>query len=368
MRTFCEERRLRYANLRTRFGALGANGFIVFSNEYDNQANIQYLSGFTGSAAVIVAGMQDARLIVDSRYFEQADEESYIPVLHMADRDPWDAIRQAISELAISHMAFEEDKLSVKRHRLLQEAGLTAIPAPQIVMQVRAVKGPEEIAAMRRASKIAANAFEAIVPLVHTGMTERQMATLLADAMRVRGADRLVKGHFVAASGPRGCRPHGVFSDRVVEDGDMITFDFGAVTGGYVSDMTRTLAFGTPSDKMRDIYDAALEANLAALQAASPHTTGEQLDAVVRSCLEKRGYGSCIKHSPGHGIGLELHELPNLNKTNRDTLPVGAIVTVEPGIYVPGLGGVRIEDAILITGDGCDVLTSDSPKELRILI
>ena len=363
-----DERDTRHERLRERLRELGADGFIVFSNEYDNRANIQYLSGFTGSAAVIVAGMQDARLIVDSRYFEQAEQESYIPVLHMADRDPWDEIKRAVSELDIKKMAFEEDKLSVKRHALLLENGLSAVPAPQIVMQLRAVKGPEEIRWVRRACKIAACAFESIVDKVHVGMTERQMATLLADAMRVRGADQLVKGHFVAASGPRGCRPHGVFSDRVVEDGDMITFDFGAVTGGYVSDMTRTLAFGTPSEKMLDIYDTALEANKLALKSISAKVTGAEVNDVVRGYLKKRGYDEFMKHAPGHGIGLELHELPNINPANGDKLPVGAVVTIEPGVYLPGLGGVRIEDDVLVTEDGCEVLTADSPKELRILV
>lgn len=363
-----EEVQSRYTALCTYLNTAGADGFIVFSNEYDNRANIQYLSGFTGSTAVIMVGMTGAYLIVDSRYSEQAEEESYIPVLHISDRDPWDAIRRAASELSISRIAFEEEKLSVKRHILLQKAGLVTFPVPQIVMQLRAVKGLGEIALMRRASKIAASAFEAIIPYLHIGMTERQMAALLANAIRERGADQLVKGHFVAASGLRGCRPHGVFSDRVVEYGDMVTFDFGAVVGGYVSDMTRTIAFGSPCERMLDIYDAVLEANRMALKSTSSKATGEALDAVASNYLSKRGYHAYIKHSLGHGIGLELHELPNINKANRDTLPVGTIVTIEPGIYIPGLGGVRIEDAVVVTKDGHELLTSDSPKELRFLI
>lgn len=363
-----EEGRNRYRTLYTYLNAVGADGFIVFSNEYDNRANVQYLSGFTGSTAVIVVGMTGAYLIVDSRYFEQADEESYIPVIRMSGRDPWDAIRQAASGLSISRIAFEEDRLSVKRHLLLQKAGLVTIPVPQIVMQIRGVKGFKEIATVRRASKIAANSFEAIIPSLHIGMTERQMAALLANAVRERGADKLVKGHFVVASGLRGCRPHGVFSDRVVEYGDMVTFDFGAVIDGYVSDMTRTIAFGTPCERMLDIYDAVLEANKLAFESISYKVTGKALETIVSGYLGKRGYSEYIKHSLGHGIGLELHELPNINKANHDMLPIGAIVTIEPGLYVPGLGGVRIEDAVLVTRDGYEVLTSDSPKELRILI
>ncbi len=369
--TFANEIASRHARLREKLALLGADGFVVFSAEYDNRPNLQYLTGFTGSAGVALVGEKGARLIVDSRYFEQADEESSafgVPVLPMEGRDPWPAIRRAVAELEIRHLAFEEDRLCVKKYLGLRELGVETVNAPQIVMQLRAVKSAWEIARMRRSSRVAATALESIVPRLHIGMTEAQVATLLAAAMRERGAQQLVKGHFVAASGPRGARPHGVFSHRVIEDGDMITLDFGAVVDGYVSDMTRTLGFGDVPPKMREIYATVLEANERALAAVSAQKTGADIERLVRGFLADKGYGEDMLHAPGHGIGLELHELPVFTPANGEKLPAGAVVTVEPGVYVPGLGGVRIEDAVVVTNDGCEVLTYDSPKELRILV
>lgn len=360
----------RHERLREKLTSLEADGLAIFSAEYDNRPNVQYLTGFTGSACVVLAGMEGVRLIIDSRYFEQAEEESSaagISVRPMTGRDPWPAIRESISELGIKRLVFEEDRLSVKNYNALRELGVETVNAQQVVMELRAVKSEWEIARMRRSSSVAATAFESIVPLLRVGMTEAQIAGLLAAAMRERGAQQLVKGHFVVASGLRGARPHGVFSDRVVADGDMVTLDFGAVVDGYVSDMTRTLGFGRVPARMREIYAAVLGANKCALAAVSAQKTGAEIEKLTRDFLVERGYGNGILHAPGHGIGLELHEKPVLGETNTERLPAGAVITIEPGVYIPGLGGVRIEDAVAVTSDGCEVLTHESPKELRIL-
>lgn len=368
---FSAEISSRHERLRERLTSLGADGLAVFSAEYDNRPNAQYLTGFTGSACVVVAGMEDTRLIVDSRYFEQAGEETpnaEVSVRPMRGRDPWPAIRDSLSEFGIKRLAFEEDRLCVKNYFGLQGLGVELVNAPQLLKGLRAVKSAWEIARMRRSSRVAAAAFESVVPRLHIGMTEAQIGALLAAAMRERGAQQLVKGHFVVASGPRGARPHGVFSNRAVEDGDMVTLDFGAVVDGYVSDMTRTLGFGDVPAKMREIYAAVLEANTRGLAAVSARKTGAEMERLMRDFLTERGYGGGILHAPGHGIGLELHEQPAIGEANTEKLPAGAVVTIEPGVYIPGLGGVRIEDAAVVTDDGCEVLTADSPKELRILI
>lgn len=368
--TFMAEITFRHERLREKLASFGADGLAVFSAEYDNRPNAQYLTGFTGSACVVLVGMEGARLIVDSRYIEQAEEESSSPgvsVRPMKGRDPWPMIRESLSELGIRRLAFEEERLYVKNYLKLLELGVEMLNAPQFIMGLRAVKSAWEIARMRRSSRVAVTAFESIVPRIHVGMTEAQIAARLAAAMREHGAQQLVKGHFVVASGPRGARPHGVFSNRLVEDGDMVTLDFGAVVDGYVSDVTRTLGFGAVPAETREIYAVVLEANARAIAATSAQKTGAELEKLTRDFLTEHGYGKGILHAPGHGIGLELHELPAIGETNTERLPAGAVITIEPGVYIPGLGGVRIEDAVAVTEDGCEVLTHDSPKELRIL-
>ena len=169
------------------------------------------------------------------------------------------------------------------------------------------------------------------------------------------------------ASGPRGARPHGVFSDRPLEWGDLITMDVGAVLDGYYSDMTRTVALGDPDTKLAEIYHIVEEARRRAVAAVSPIATGSDVDRTAREYIASKGWGGCFTHSTGHGIGLELHELPMVNRLNKEKLAPGSVITIEPGIYVEGLGGVRIEDDAIVTKEGCEVITAASPTELRIL-
>ena len=361
-----EERRI--ARLRERLQLLDVDAIILFSAEYDNRASVQYLSGFTGSAAVLIVGMTDVRLIVDSRYFIQAKEESPLPTGEIEGRDPWPVIRSTLADFKVKRLAVEEEKLNVLNHAALIESGVETVRVSKLVMQLRAVKEPEELVMMRRASRVAANAFESIISRIHIGMTEAQVGTLLANAMRERGAQQLVKGHFVVASGPRGASPHGMFTDRVLCDGDMVTMDFGAIVDGYVSDMSRTIGLGSVSRRMVEVYNTVLEANRLTLAAVSSKVSGAELNAVACKHIEACGFGSYIAHVAGHGIGLELHEMPIVGPLNTDPLPPGAVVTVEPGVYIPGLGGVRIEDDVIVTETGCEVMTAESGKELRILV
>ncbi|MDR3331584.1 MAG: aminopeptidase P family protein [Synergistaceae bacterium] len=365
-----QEKISRLANLRKAIAASGADGFIVFHNEFDNRPTIQYLSGFTGSTAVVVIGPSDARLIVDSRYLDVAKGQSFIPVTQIsgAGRDQFPAAKQVILEFGIKKLGFEEDKLSLKKHEVLKSFGLPLEGFTQLPFRLRAVKGAQEVAALRLSARIAARSLESIVSSIHIGTTEKQVAALLFKAMLDRGATQLVRGNFIVASGERSAMPHGFFSDRRIENGDMVTIDFGALYEGYISDITRTFALGFPSQQLVDVYEIVREANERAIEMVSPDVTGQQVDAMVTQFITKKGYGENIMHSLGHGIGLDVHELPNLNKDNDEKLPVGAVVTVEPGIYIPGLGGVRIEDDVLVTENGREVLTTDSPKELRYLV
>lgn len=345
----------------------GADAIFVFSSEYDNRPAIQYLSGFTGSFAVVVAGENGGRLITDSRYFLQAEEESFLPLVRMEDRDPWPAVQEALRQLGVRRLAVEEDKLSIDRGRALEKLTPSLVGTSRLLQRLRSVKDSDELNTLRQSARIAAQAFEAFLPAIRPGRSEAEIAADLVHEMRVRGAQQPVKGHFVVASGPRGARPHGVFSDRILQPGDFITMDFGAVYNGYFSDMTRTVGLGDVDPKLIEIYRIVLEAHDRAIAAVSPDATGRSVDEAARSVVRAHGYGEYFTHSTGHGIGLELHELPVLNRLNDEKLPVGSVVTVEPGIYIEGLGGVRIEDDVIVTPEGAEVITSISGTELRLL-
>lgn len=357
----------RYNRLLEETDRAGADGFFMFSSESDNRPGIQYFSGFTGSFAILVFGEKGGRLVTDSRYFLQAEEESFFPLLRMEDRDPWPAVAQAIRELGVKNPAVEDDRLTLERGRALAKIISSFVGTSGLVRRLRAVKDEEELNVIRRSARIAAEAFEAFLPAIRPGRTEAEIAADLVHEIRRRGAQYPAKGHFVVASGPRGARPHGVFSDRQIQRGDFITMDFGAVLDGYFSDMTRTVAVGEPDPKLAEIYSIVEEARKRAVAAVSSSATGREVDAAARDFIASKGWGDCFTHSTGHGIGLELHELPVVSRLNGEKLPAGAVVTIEPGVYSEGLGGVRIEDDVIVHPEGAEVITGASPTELRVL-
>lgn len=357
----------RLARLQEELEKSSADALMVFSSESDNRPGIQYFSGFTGSFAVLVLGRNGGRLVTDSRYFLQAEEESFFPLVRMEDRDPWPAVEQALRELEVKMLAVEDDRLTLERGRALGKIASSVVGTSGLVRRIRAVKDEEELNVLRRSARIAAEAFEAFLPAIRPGRTEAEIAADLVHEIRTRGAQQMAKGHFVTASGPRGARPHGVFSDRVLQRGDFITMDFGAVLDGYVSDMTRTVGLGEPDPKLVEIYHIVEEARKRAVAAVSSSATGREVDAAARDYIASKGWADCFTHSTGHGIGLELHELPVVSRLNGEQLPAGAVVTIEPGVYVEGLGGVRIEDDVIVHPDGGEVITGASPTELRVL-
>ncbi|EAG2965084.1 peptidase M24 family protein, partial [Listeria monocytogenes] len=234
-----------------------------------------------------------------------------------------------------------------------------------MIEALREVKDEEEIALIQQACHIADQGFEHILKMIRPGMTEIEVANQLDFFMRSLGATS-VSFETIVASGLRSAMPHGVASEKVIEQGDLITLDFGCYYQSYVSDMTRTFAVGDPGDKLKEIYQIVLEAQEKVLAAAKPGMTGIELDAIARDHIASFGYGDAFGHSTGHGIGLEIHEGPNVSFRADKAFVVGNVITDEPGIYLPGIGGVRIEDDLLITETGNKVLTH-SPKELIIL-
>jgi Xaa-Pro aminopeptidase len=269
-----------------------------------------------------------------------------------------------IRRLGLQRVGIEEEYLPVGAFRRL-EAG--AAPSEIVPVEgldrIRWQKSPEEIETIRRAAAVADAAFADVLPLIRPGAVERDIAVELELRMRRRGAERMAFD-IIVASGPRAALPHGVASDRVIGPGEFVTVDFGAVVGGYCSDCTRTVVTAPATDRHREIYDVVLRAQTAALAGMWPGMTGREADALARSVIAGAGHGDAFGHSLGHGVGLAIHEGPTLSPREEAVLQPGAVVTVEPGIYLPGWGGVRIEDLVVITGTGCENLTG-SPKTLH---
>lgn len=327
-----------------------------------NAPNIRFASQFsTPEDASVIITPSRAVLLTDSRYTVQADEESSIEVFITREHDA-----AAVEIAAGTKLAVEAESISVARFNALEKAfGDTLVPLEHTILPLRVVKSKEEIAFIRKAAEIADHAFEQTVKMMKPGVSEVEVALTLEREMRLAGAEGTAFNTIVA-SGPRGAMPHGVASIKLLAAGELVTLDFGAVYNGYHSDMTRTVAIGEIGAEERRLFDAVLEAQIAAVAAVRPGATGVEIDAVARDILTGHGLGEAFVHSLGHGVGLQIHELPRLSQTSPDVLAPGMLVTIEPGVYIPGFTGLRIEDLVLVTEDGHEIL-SHAPKAFRQL-
>lgn len=330
--------------------------------------NRRYLTGFTGSAGYVLITESHSYLLTDFRYMTQAAEQAagFTVVQHAAQ--VMETVKELLSSHHIGETGFEQDHVSVATHKAYSEdlSPVTLIPVSGIVEKLRVYKDAEELEVMQRAADLADATFAHILPYIKPGVSERELDLEMEFFMRKQGA---TSSSFdtIVASGVRSALPHGVASAKLVQAGELITFDFGALLDGYCSDLTRTVATqGDLSPQLREIYDIVLKAQLHALEHIKPGMTGREADALTRDIIASHGYGDNFGHSTGHGLGLEVHESTRLSKASDDILEPGMVVTVEPGIYVPGLGGVRIEDDIVITDSGIKVLTHSS-KEFTVV-
>lgn len=325
-------------------------------------ANVRALSGFTSPAdGKVLVTREGATLYTDARYTVQVEQESPLPAFIARPPATYD---HAAPELEGLRVGFEADSLTVAGLEDLQAAWpeATLVPLRGVVQGLRAVKSPEEIRQIREAQALADRVFGEVRPLIRAGVTEQDVAYEIESRLLRAGAESAFG--IIVASGPRGALPHGHASGRVIEDGDLVTVDMGARLGGYHSDMTRTVAVGNPSEELRRIYRAVREAEGAAVAAVKPGVRAADLDAVARGILTAHGLGEAFAHSLGHGVGLEVHERPGLRAASEDVLESGMVITIEPGAYVPGLGGVRIEDLLLVTDEGYEVLSRSPIEEL----
>jgi Xaa-Pro aminopeptidase len=329
-------------------------------------ANRTYLTGFTGSAGIAVITDLETLLLVDFRYTDQAAAEASGFEVVKADRQFIDTLTDVVRGRGLRRLGFESESVTVKQHRDYADRLAPAELVPiEGVDRLRWVKDADERARIERASSIADAAFAHVQPLLRPGAVERDIAVELEFFMRRNGAEKEAFESIVA-SGPRSALPHGRAADRALRRGDFVTLDFGAVYRGYVSDCTRTVVLGEASAKQQQVYGTVLAAQQAALAGIRPGMTGKAADGIARTVIAEAGYGEAFGHGLGHGVGLLVHEGPTLSPREEAELAPGMVVTVEPGIYLPGWGGVRIEDLAVITADGCRSLTR-APKELLIL-
>ncbi|WP_096270563.1 M24 family metallopeptidase [Paucisalibacillus globulus] len=325
--------------------------------------NRRYVTGFTGSAGTVIVSHDEAIFITDFRYTEQAAEQAkdFTVVEHKKLME--EEVKSQLTLLQVKRLGFEKNHVTYAtydRYRDLLDAEL--VPTSEVIEKIRLVKTPEEIAILKKAAEIADAAFEHIQKYIKPGVKEIEVSNELEFFMRRQGA---AGSSFdtIVASGFRSAMPHGVASTKEIQSGELVTLDYGALYNGYVSDITRTVAVGEISDELRKIYDTVLEAQLRGVNGIKPGMTGIEADALTRDYIKGQGFGEYFGHSTGHGIGLEVHEGPGLSFRSELKLEPGMVVTVEPGIYIPNVGGCRIEDDIVITETGNERLTTSS-KEL----
>lgn len=331
--------------------------------------NIKYISGFSGSTAAVVVTGDRAVIMVDPRYTLQASKEAVGFEIHEYFGIPQtEAAAALVDILAPERLGFEADFMTVSQHERLKKAltkPVKLVPTIDIVSDLRLVKDADEIARIKKAVKIADDCYTHILSFIKPGMKERDLALEIDFTMRRLGADG-PSFETIAAAGPNAAFPHAKPGDAKIKVGQFVKMDYGASYKLYSSDITRTVAIGKATQKMKDIYNIVLEAQLRSIAAIKPGLKGEEVDAVARDFITEKGYGENFGHGLGHSLGIAVHDGPGFSKTSDIVLEPGMVMTVEPGIYIEGWGGVRIEDDIVVTEKGCQILTK-STKDLIII-
>jgi Xaa-Pro aminopeptidase len=359
------DHRLRRARLAERLDGLEVDALVV-----TRLPNVRYLTGFAGSNAQVIVGRSASVFLTDGRYEEQSARE-------VADLERWvyldersAHLARALGDLGVRRAGFERDGLTVGAWQRLADAapGVELVPTTAAVEELRRVKDAEEVALVARAQAAADVAFEGIVlgGGLREGTTEREVALALEIAVREAGADEGFDT--IVAFGENAAEPHHDPTGRALRPGDVVKVDFGARAEGYHSDMTRTVALGEPPARLREVREVVAAAQRAGIDAVRPGASLRSVDRAARAVVEDAGLGERFPHGLGHGVGLEIHEIPFLrpDAPEDDALPEGAVVTIEPGVYLPGLGGVRIEDMVEVTADGGHALAA-SPRGLLVL-
>ncbi len=350
----------RLSRLRDSLREEDLQAVIIYGRE-----NTRYLTGFSGSTSLALITLDQSLIFVDSRYTTQASQECVSSVVIQEQGSLNNAVCNRIEDLEIKDIGLEDETISLAMFNEIKAKlswqhlhGLS-----KSLAQLRWVKDASELGKIREAVRIADAAFAEVKMLIKAGMRETEVAALLEYKMKLLGADK-PSFDTIVASGLRSALPHGIASEKVIEDGDIIVIDFGAMYQGYCSDMTRTVFVGTPNPKLVEIYNIVLEAQEKAETALKAGVLGKTIHKIAADTIADAGYGAYFGHGLGHSLGLEIHEEPRLNALSETIMPAGVLMTAEPGIYLPELGGVRIEDTVLITEQGIEILTQ-TPKAIE---
>ena len=352
----------RIQKLRTELFDTGTEAVLITSAE-----NRFYFSGFKGSSGVLLITKEETYLLTDFRYIDQAKDEasSYTVINH--ERNVFPTVTEYVKKHGITKLGVEFGKMPIQEFKELESLNpdLQFFNSEEAIYKLRMIKDQGEIECFRKGIAMCDQAFEHSLSFIRPGMSEKELGLELEFFMRKAGADGIKENH-VIASGERSSLPHGQATERIIQVGDFVKMDIGAKVNGYYTDFTRTVVVGEPSDKHIEIYNIVKNAQEAALDAIGPGKVCSELDKVARTIITEAGYGANFGHSLGHSIGLAVHESPAMRATDDTVLQPGMVITVEPGIYIPGFGGVRIEDFIVITEDGYENLTS-ATKELQVI-
>jgi len=359
-----DSRTRRLDALRDKLSAQQIDGLLLTS-----LPNIRYLTGFSGTSAMVLATSTDLIFITDFRYETQVESEiGDLATVRIEPNSLWTALWDLLPRLQSREiLGFESAHLVHRDFQRLLSEGSRWQWRPQVglVEDLRESKDDQEVELIAEAARIATAALGRVVPMIHPGLSELEVAGILEKALRDEGSEEAPFPPIVA-SGPRAALPHARASKRVIERGDFLLLDFGAQYQGYCSDITRTMVVGAASDEQREVYEVVRESNRIASTSVTAGMTGMAADALARSYIERRGHGAAFGHGLGHGLGLEVHEAPRLARTALAALKEGAVVTIEPGIYRAGWGGVRIEDDVHLSASGPRVLTNFSRELIEV--
>ncbi|MCP3032985.1 Xaa-Pro peptidase family protein [Halobacillus sp. A1] len=348
-------------NLRQAFEEQQLDGLLIMSEK-----NRRYLANFTGSSGALLITHNKALFITDFRYTEQAAEQAvnFEIVEHKVPLH--EEVATQVDKLGLKKVGFEKDHLTYGQFDMFaKKLDAELVPTSGMVEKLRLIKTEDELTILKDATKIADDAFEHILSYIKPGVREIDISNELEFFMRKQGASSS-SFDIIVASGYRSALPHGVASEKEIQTGELVTLDFGALYKGYCSDITRTVAVGEISDQLKEIYDTVYHAQLKGMEGLKAGITGKEADALTRDYIKEKGYGEYFGHSTGHGIGLDVHEGPGLSFRSDVKLEPGMVVTVEPGIYVPKIGGCRIEDDTIITENGNEKLSHSTKKLITL--
>jgi len=330
---------------------------MVINFENSSRPSSFYLSGFSGSSSILLISSDKKYIITDSRYFEQAQKETDFTLIPHKEGDIFDTLKKAVSDFSFKKIGVEFERINHKTFLALSEKICgQLVPIDDILWEMRSAKDEKETESIKKAISISEAALAETLKQIKEGVTELDIAAELDFRMRKMGAERIAF-ETIVTSGPRTSVVHGKPTNRKIHNNEPILIDFGAVVNGYCADITRTVCLGKPADELKQIYQIVYNAQSSALSEARASMTGSDLDLIARRIISAKGFSEEFGHGLGHGLGLEVHESPGVNPRNTKLLGNNAVVTIEPGIYLPGKFGVRIEDDVVLNDNGADVLT-----------